>query len=325
MTAPHEQQPPVHRRRGGCWLPGDLAHDDRGAWQLGPAWVQWEAPAELTGRPPLVLVHGGGSQSTDWLGTTGAAPGWADLAVDAGFPVYLLDRPGHGRSPWDPARLGPRTAFPDHAGAGFLVPPDGDRAAAHTGWPWGRTPGSAHLDAQVASSAGMLRDAALGQDLDARRLVDLLERTGPAVVVTHSAGAPAGWLAADGRPELVRALVALEPLGPPGLDLTRLGVTGRLDGGLTCRPLRRDDDGRLPGLAGVPVCVVTADASGRAAADAQTVAFLRDGGVAVDHLQLGEHGIRGNGHGFPSEVGNDRSFALVAGWLADRTGGRPAG
>lgn len=322
MTAPHEQLEPVSRRRGAFWLPGDLQRDERGPWQLGPAWVQWEAPAELTGRPALVLVHGGGSQSTDWMGTTGAAPGWADLAVAAGHPVYLLDRPGHGRSPWDPARLGARTPFPDYAGAAFLVPTDGDRAAAHTAWPWGRTPGSAQLDAQVASSSGLLLDAPLAQELDARRLVDLLTRTGPAVVVTHSAGAPAGWLAAARRPDLVRALVAVEPLGPPFLDL---GPVGRLAGGLTCAEPDRTPDGRWAGLSGVPVCVVTAAASGRAAADAAVVRFLADGGVAVDSLALGDHGVAGNGHGLTFEVGNDRSFALVAGWIEQRlspTGGR---
>ncbi|MFW3169067.1 alpha/beta fold hydrolase [Geodermatophilus sp. CPCC 206100] len=323
MRPPHEVAEPQHRRRGAFWLPGDLQDGDGGPWQLGPAFVQWEAPAELSGRPPLVLVHGGGGQSTDWLGTTGAEAGWAELAVRTGHPVYLLDRPGHGRSPWDPARLGERTPFPDYAGLAFLLVPRDERAAAHTAWPWGRTAGTPHADARVASSSGMLRDLAMGQELDARRLVDLLERTGPAVLVTASAGAPGGWLAADRRPDLVRAVVALEPLGPPYQDL---GVLGRLDHGPAAVPLTRGPDGvALPALAGVPVCVVTAEASGRLAADRRTVAHLRDAGVPVQHLYLADHGVRGNGHALAAEANNAASWALVESWMSEHGGapGRP--
>ena len=42
--------------------------------------------------------------------------------------------------------------------------------------------------------------------------VELLERIGPAVVMVHSAGGPFGWLVADARPELVRALVRTHAL-----------------------------------------------------------------------------------------------------------------
>jgi pimeloyl-ACP methyl ester carboxylesterase len=308
VSAPHEVAPPVHRRRGAFWLPGDLEKDETGPWQLGPAWVQWEAPAALTGLPPVVFVHGGGSQSTDWLGTTGAEAGWAELAVRAGHPVYLLDRPGYGRSPWDPARLGEKTPFPGYAGLERLLVPRDERAAAHTAWPWERDPSTPHADAQVASSSGMLRDLALSQELDARRLVDLLERTGPAVLVVASAGAPAAWLAADRRPDLVQAVVALEPLGPPHADL---GVLGRLSEGLTAV-------GSGTGSPAVPVCVVTGEASGRLAADRLTVAFLRDAGVPVDHLELHDHGITGNGHGLAAEANNAAAWAVVVRWLAGR-------
>ncbi|MFH5823175.1 alpha/beta fold hydrolase [Georgenia sp. AZ-5] len=329
---PHEEAPAVHVRRGGFWLPGDLRRGTGAAsprdahagqtWQLGPAWVQWEAPAEPTGLPPLVFVHGGGGQSTDWLGTAGAEEGWAQLALAAGHPAYLLDRPGHGRSPWDPARLGARTPSPDYAGlAAVFVPAEDDpRAAGHGAWPWGRGPGDSHVDAQVASSSGMLLDTALGQELDGRRLVDLLERTGPAVVVTHSAGAPAGWLAADRRPDLVFGLVAVEPLGPPFRDL---GPRGRLTEGPTAVPLTWDRSGataRLPRLARTPVCVVSGSASGRVDGDRQTVAFLRDAGVAVDHLELAAHGLAGNGHGLIFENNNRVIFDLLTHWVNEKAG-----
>src|SRR5688572_20662015 len=48
---------------------------------------------------PLVLVHGGGGQATDWMGTPDGRDGWLDYFVAAGFDVYFVDRPAHGRSP----------------------------------------------------------------------------------------------------------------------------------------------------------------------------------------------------------------------------------
>lgn len=43
----------------------------------------------------------------------------------------------------------------------------------------------------------------------------LLGRIGPAIVVTHSQSGALGWLLGDARPALVKAIVALEPSGPP--------------------------------------------------------------------------------------------------------------
>ena len=43
----------------------------------------------------------------------------------------------------------------------------------------------------------------------------LLDRIGPAILVTHSQAGPFGWLLADARPKLVRGIIAVEPSGPP--------------------------------------------------------------------------------------------------------------
>lgn len=41
----------------------------------------------------------------------------------------------------------------------------------------------------------------------------LLDRIGPAILLTHSQAGPLGWLIADIRPALVKGIVALEPSG----------------------------------------------------------------------------------------------------------------
>ncbi|MFD1212015.1 alpha/beta fold hydrolase [Arthrobacter sp. GCM10027362] len=309
-AVPHQSASARTVRTGGFFLPGDVQDSDGGAWQLGPSWVQWEAPPEGTAKKPWVFVHGGGGQSTDWLGVSSEAPGWAPQVVEAGFPAYLLDRPGHGRSPYDPDRLGARTGFPDYAGAAKVFVPEGT-TAANTAWTWGRAPGAAELDALVASSAGMLLDTALGQELDARRIVDLLRRTGTAVLATHSAGAAGGWLAAARSPERVRAVISVEPIGPPFQDL---GPRGRLEHGVAAVPFP-SGSGRKP-LDGLPVLVVSGEASGRAGNDAETVSFLERAGAHASHLHLGAAGIGGNGHGLIFESNTQAVLEPVLEWLA---------
>jgi pimeloyl-ACP methyl ester carboxylesterase len=321
LNAPHQNNAARTVRTGGFFLPGDLQQSEAGPWQLGPAWVQWEAPAEGTTLTPWVLVHGGGGQSTDWLGIDGLQPGWAPLLVDSGFPAYLLDRPGHGRSPYDPARLGTRTGFPDYAGVGAVFAPEPAASGshpAHSAWPWSRQPGSPELDRLVASSSGMLMDTALGQELDARCIVDLLQLTGPAVLATHSAGAAGGWLAASRAPHRVRGIVTFEPLGPPFRDL---GPRGKLEYGLTAVPLdagagrTEPPTGSAP-LDGLPVLVVSGASSGRADGDAETVGFLNRSGARATHLRLEDLGIAGNGHGLIFENNINEILEPVLKWLA---------
>ena len=42
---------------------------------------------------------------------------------------------------------------------------------------------------------------------------DLLDRIGPAIIMTHSAGGPFGLLVAEARPDLVKATVIIEGAG----------------------------------------------------------------------------------------------------------------
>jgi pimeloyl-ACP methyl ester carboxylesterase len=43
----------------------------------------------------------------------------------------------------------------------------------------------------------------------------LLDKIGPAVILTHSQSGAFGWLIADARPQLVKAIIAIEPADPP--------------------------------------------------------------------------------------------------------------
>src|SRR3546814_20469190 len=90
------------------------------------------------------------------------------------------------------------------------------------------------LDQLIAGMGFLPADLSESHRMDQDRIARLLDRTGPAIVVTHSAGGPSGWLAADARPEAVRAIVAIEPMGPPFFEFA---PGSRLDWGLTASPL----------------------------------------------------------------------------------------
>ncbi|OQR61616.1 hypothetical protein B6E66_23535 [Streptomyces maremycinicus] len=297
---PHARTGAVLRRSGGFFLNGRW--DDVLDRPVAAAWVQWQAPAdERDWKTPVVLVHGGGGQSTDWMWAVDGQPGWAELFVRAGHPTYLLDRPGHGRSVWDPETMGARGPVPDACLLGGLFQID----------PHHLRPGDGRFGAVAASSQGLLAGAAAAQSRDADRIVDLLELTGPAIVVAHSAGAPGVWLAADRAAHAVRLVVAVEPLGPPfGGQRHRQAMSE----GLTAFPLetaRDRGDGKPAGLAAVPVAVMTAAFSGHLDADQETVAFLRGKGVTVEHLRLEQHGLSGDGHGVIFDRNSTAAFHLM--------------
>jgi pimeloyl-ACP methyl ester carboxylesterase len=324
--APHLADAPlVTSRRGHFWISGEPVATASGTAQRAPLFVAWEAPAEITQPYPLVLIHGGGGQGTDWTGTVDGRPGWATRFVEAGFAVYVVDRAGHGRSPYHPDVVGPMGGpFPYEAGKALFLP---DEAAAdQTQWTYSRDIGSDGVDQLLAGMGPLPADLGYSQALDAERLGRLLDRIGPAVLVTHSAGGPVGWLTADARPELVKGIAAIEPMGPAFVEFPGLG---RLDWGLTAAPITYDpplgsaaeaeaaDPASLavPALAGTPVAVVTGGASAFAGFAPQVVDFLAAAGADAEWLHLPESGIEGNGHGLIFEANSDETVKPVIAWL----------
>jgi pimeloyl-ACP methyl ester carboxylesterase len=293
-------------------------------------YVEWEEPEEVTRPFPLVLIHGGGGQGLDWMQTVDGRAGWSTLLVERGYKVYVVDRPGHGRSSFHPDVIGPMGApFPLQAGVGiFRSPTDGPMshptAHLHTQWPGTREDDDPALEAIVTSSGPMPADLALSQALDQSRGAELLDRIGPAVLMTHSMGGPAGWLIADARPELVKGLVAIESIGPPFAEHPQLGLT--LDYGLTSAPLTYDppvDDPAelggeprtLPNLAGIPIAYVSAEASPFVHFHDAMVDFLTQAGCDVESMKLAEHGVHGNGHAMMLEANNVEALEPIARWI----------
>lgn len=318
---------PLLTARGGqLWIPGDIITTSHGTVQSGPMYVQWIAPETITHPEPLVFVHGGGAQGSDWLGTVDERPGWAIEAVRAGRAVYVVDRPGHGRSPFHPEVIGPMGGAPGYEMAAGLFFTSATEQE-HTAWPWPTEPGGDEADQLVAAFGPLPADLALSQTLDADRLARLLDRIGPAVLVTHSAGGPVGWLTAQARPALVRAIAAIEPMGPPFAELPGLGT---LSWGLTAAPIAYDppraspaqaaeaspSELRIPGLRGLPVLVLTGGASPFSTFRHAMAEALSAAGADVTLVHLPDRGIDGNGHALMLEANSSSTLGPVLDWTA---------
>ena len=327
---PSANDQPVTSRSGFFWTGAERVDGPWGTVIRAPMYVEWEAPVEVTHPFPIVLIHGGGGQGLDWMGTHDGRPGWSTLLVQRGYEVYIVDRPGHGRSSFHPDVIGPMGApFPLQAGeAIFRPPPEGPAshptAHLHTQWPGTRDDDDPALEAIVTASGPMPADLALSQALDQSRGAELLDRIGPAVVMAHSLGGPAGWLIADARPDLVKALVEIEAIGPPFAEHPQLGLT--LDYGLTTAPLTYDppvDDPaelggrprRLPNVAGIPIAYVSAPASHFVHFHDAMVEFLQEAGCDVTSLKLAEQGVEGNGHAMMLEKNNAEALEPIAAWI----------
>src|SRR5882757_4497963 len=74
------------------------------------------------------------------------------------------------------------------------------------------------------------------QELNRDAGAALLDRIGPAILLTHSQSGAFGWPIADARPNLVKAIVAVEPSGPPVHDGVFKGAPDYFDNGPLSKP-----------------------------------------------------------------------------------------
>jgi pimeloyl-ACP methyl ester carboxylesterase len=325
----------------------------------GQMYVEVLRPAQVTRPYPLVFVHGTAQTATNWLKTPDGRPGWAYVFAELGYEVYLVDQPARGRSAWHAQLDGELTVAPVVVVERlFTATQQGEwpQAKKHTQWPGEGRKGDPVFDAFYASQVPYVADTAKSQQLFQAAGAALLDKIGAAILVTHSQAGPFGWLLADVRPALVKAVVSLEPQGPAvvnmsmqqalkgesqALDDSQRRRWGIADIALTFEPALQDDEqlavvkvpttraDRLPAwqqqeparqlvnLKAIPFLIVTAEASFHAVYDHSTSAFLQQAGVPVTHWHLEDFGITGNGHMLMLEKNSREIAGLLHRWIAD--------
>lgn len=337
------------------------AYTSEGTRMTGQAHVMRLAPARPLYRTPLVFIPGQGQTIANFLGTPDGREGWATQFVRQGFVVYLMDQPGRGASGYDADAYGPSSRQgPTVLQQRFTATQDFDpatgqpygwpQARRHTQWPGAGNAGDPVFD-QFFASQVEYASGAVSAGLVGRAGAALLERIGPAVVITHSQAGAFGWSIGDLRPDLVRGIVAIEPSGPPFASAPPPwgdGAPERVSRpwGLTTTPLAYDPPlaeeetprrewfpsidpelsgcwrqatpaRRLANLSRFPVLVLTAEASYHAGYDHCTVGYLRQGGVQTDFVRLQDWGLHGNGHMVMLELNSAEVGSRLGRWLAD--------
>lgn len=343
-------------KQGWFYAGGSYDETIPGKPMTGQMYVEFQIPANRRSPWPLVFVHGGQQNGTNWTGTPDGREGWAQYYLRRGYATYVVDQVARGRSPHNDPKDGALAPLNrDFALRRFIAPErhvDWPQGALHDQWAGAARPGDDVFDQFIASQNPSLADYARQQELNSAALVALLDKIGPAILVVHSQSGAFGWVVADRRPHLVKALVALEPNGPPVRDLENLGapqwfadtgrwkVSGLGDVQLTWDPPLKKDESlawvqeenaqckdcsrcwkqaeparKLPNLAKVKMIVVTAEASYHAPYDHCTTQFLEQAGVELDHIYLKDCGITGTGHMLMIEKNSDDVAGVIYDWL----------
>jgi pimeloyl-ACP methyl ester carboxylesterase len=338
-------------------IPGRYVEVDKQTVMVGQMFVQYQIPKTRTRPYPVVMIHGGGQTASNFLSTPDGRRGWADDFVANGYAVYVVDQSGRGRSGFFGDSYG-KTRKPSvgNVEQRFTAPKRKalwPQAGRHTQWPGPGTQGDPTFDAFYASQVETIGDEALIEQMNREAGAKLLDRIGPAVLLTHSQAGVIGWSVADARPHLVKGILAIEPSGPPIRETVAKGAPDYFDDGGVARPwgvtrgkiaydppaqtpdelkLKRQDEAdgpelvrcflqaeparQIPNLRGIPILILTSESSYHAPYDHCTAKYLDQAGVKNSFVRLADHGIRGNGHMMMLEKNNLEIAAFIRGWEA---------
>jgi pimeloyl-ACP methyl ester carboxylesterase len=280
-------------------------------------YVQYQIPVNAR-KYPMILVHGGSGTGRVWETTPDGREGFQTIMLRRGFPVYIVDFPRRGRAGY-PSHNGP---FGTLAGDPVVANRTG-KAGVQYAWsrwrlgpkypdvfPVQQFPMKAvdqfmqHLVPTVSDNAEIISGA----------LIKLLDKIGPAILVTHSQSGLFGWLAGARSPH-VKGIVAYEPgfvfkqgEVPPAISLFK----GSQPSGTPVTPAE------FARLAQIPLQVVYGDnipkqpipdlvADGRRAQVVTSKMFVdvlnKQGGKA-SVLHLPDVGLYGNSHFMFSDLNN---------------------
>jgi len=348
--------PLVIAKSGYLFAGGGIDTSLQGSPMVGQLYAEFQIPQRLTHPYPIVMIHGGSQTGTNFTGTPDGREGWAQYFLRRGYAVYVVDQVARGRAGYWTQSYGPVTAPNlDRTLQRFAAPERYNlwpQAHLHTQWPGPAKPGDPVFDAFYATQFPSLTDFAEQQELNRDAGAALLDKIGPAILLTHSQSGAMGWPIADKRPALVKAIVAVEPSGPPVHDVEFKGapdwfsdVAKTKISGLGEIPLAYDPplkDGeqlsfvrqdkadkpdlvrcwsqaaparRLANLKDISVLIISSEASYHASYDHCTAAYLTQAGVANAFIRLADRGIHGNGHMMMLEKNSDAIAGIIESWL----------
>lgn len=275
--------------------------------QRGGAQTQWAEqalvhymlPEKVTYPYPVVMIPGFGLTSYLYLGTPDQRPGWAQIFASEGFGVFVFDEPnnaisGFNVNPFNTVRSG--ETDPGQSPQFTLW----SNESVWRNWGIGPQANVFFEDSKYPKDIVQLQrsmtpvfsDGAGGRFgflTKSAALLDLLQMTGPAVLIVHSAAGMTGFEAARQRPDLVKGIVVVEPVGCPeeAADVQAMLGGGKFFFGVF------GDHFEVRGM------------QGRLDACEATARLAKEAGARSEVLWLPREGIHGNTHLLMQDTNND--------------------
>ncbi len=286
------------------------------------AYVFYQIPADAR-KYPLVMWHGIGQFTKTWETTPDGREGYQTIFLRRGFGVYLIDQPRRGNAGRSTA-AGTIEPTPDEQGwfGTFRV---GIWPDYFEGVQFARDPETLNqYFRQMTPNIGPIDINANVEAVSA-----LFDKTGPAILVSHSHSGGMGWLTAI-KNQNIKAIVSYEPgsgfVFPEGEVPTPIPMAGGI---LTASAVPLTD---FKKLTEIPIIIYYGDfipelpmnnpGQDGWRARLEMARLWRDavnhhgGDVTVVHLP--EIGIKGNTH-FPfSDLNNIEIADLMSEWLKEK-------
>lgn len=275
-----------------------------GEFEVEQMYVQYVKLAQPKAKFPLLMWHGGGLTGVTFETKPDGGEGWQMAFLKNGHDVYVSDATERGRASW--------ARYPEiFASEPFF-------RAKKEGWELFRIGAVDSYNADPAKRVALSGSQFPLQAFDqfAKQFVPrwatnnaptqasydaYVQRACPCVILVHSQGSTFAFEAARKFPNLIKAVVAVEPSG--GLNAAQVDITA---------------------MKAVPHLIVWGDFLDQNPTWKNAVqppvlrfteALAKQGGV-VDTMDLPKMGIKGNSHMIMMDKNSGQVADLIQGWLA---------
>lgn len=308
---------------------GDTFHGDHG-------YAQFYVPKNAR-EYPLILWHGMGQSGRSWESTPDGREGFQAILTRRDWPVYIIDQPRRGRAGYTRVAADNPGAHPTSAREGGVwnafrngVWEPGDKATLYPGVRFPANPAAVDqfFRQQTFNTGEEPRTNAYRESMG-KTVAALLDRTGPAILVTHSNSGQYGWFAAMAS-EKAKAVIAWEPgqfVFPEGEALVDIPFKNALADELL-QPIRVSE-AAFRKLTRIPIIVIYGDNIAKEPSEIFNVDVWRIASTRARHfvdtvnryggdatlLLLPEIGIKGNTHVPFADLNNLEVADSMEEWL----------